>query len=118
MRFLVDECTGPAVALWLRSQGHDVFSIFEEARGITDNQIIKKAFEEQRILLTNDKDFGEKVYKNKLPHCGVILLRLQDERSTVKIDIIQKLLNEYANDISGCFVIVTEHQVRFANKKT
>ena len=33
MRFLVDECTGPAVARWLREQSHDVFSVFEEARG-------------------------------------------------------------------------------------
>jgi hypothetical protein len=36
MRFLVDECTGPAVAAWLKDQGYDVFSIFEKARGIND----------------------------------------------------------------------------------
>jgi len=34
MRFLVDECTGPAVAEWLRNQKHEVFSVFEEARGM------------------------------------------------------------------------------------
>ena len=34
MRFLVDECTGPKVAEWLRGQGHEVFSVFEEARGL------------------------------------------------------------------------------------
>ena len=43
MRFLVDECTGPKVADWLRSQNFEVFSIFEEARGIKDDLIIKKA---------------------------------------------------------------------------
>lgn len=32
MRFLVDECTGPAVARWLRDLSHEVFSIYEEAR--------------------------------------------------------------------------------------
>ncbi len=32
MRFLVDECTGPVVAQWLREQGYDVFSVFEESR--------------------------------------------------------------------------------------
>ena len=32
MRFLVDECTGPAVARWLRDQSHQVFSVYEEAR--------------------------------------------------------------------------------------
>lgn len=36
MRFLVDECTGPVVARWLRAQQHQVFSVYEEARGMPD----------------------------------------------------------------------------------
>jgi predicted nuclease of predicted toxin-antitoxin system len=63
MRFLVDESTGPAVAEWLRQQGHDVFSVYDEARGMDDNGIIQKASTENWILVTNDKDFGEKVYR-------------------------------------------------------
>ena len=59
MRFLVDECTGPAVAEWLRDHSHEVFSVFEEARGMDDDAIIRKAFAENWILITNDKDFGE-----------------------------------------------------------
>ena len=37
MRFLVDECTGPAVARWLRQQGYEVFSVYEQARGWFNN---------------------------------------------------------------------------------
>ena len=62
MRFLVDECTGPAVANWLRDQGYEVFSVYHEARGLEDNDVIEKAFIENWILITNDKDFGEKVF--------------------------------------------------------
>ena len=40
MRFLVDECTGPTVASWLRDNGYEVFSVFEDARGMEDNDII------------------------------------------------------------------------------
>ena len=40
MRFLVDECTGPKLAQWLREQGHEVFSIYDKARGMEDNDII------------------------------------------------------------------------------
>ena len=58
MRFLVDECTGPAVAEWLRREGHKVFSVYDEARGLDDETIIQKAFTENWILITNDKDFG------------------------------------------------------------
>jgi predicted nuclease of predicted toxin-antitoxin system len=36
MRFLVDECTGTEVARWLKKEGYEVFSVYEEARGITD----------------------------------------------------------------------------------
>ncbi|NTW36447.1 MAG: DUF5615 family PIN-like protein [Syntrophobacteraceae bacterium] len=44
MRFLVDECTGPAVARWLRAQQHDVFSVYEEAIGMDDEEVIQRAF--------------------------------------------------------------------------
>ena len=30
LKFLVDECTGPSVARWLREQGHEVFSVYEQ----------------------------------------------------------------------------------------
>ena len=80
MRFLVDECTGPAVARWLRDQSHEIFSVYEEARGMADDDILDKAFSEHWILITNDKDFGDKVYRDKRPHHGVIFL--SDARET------------------------------------
>ena len=58
MRFLVDECAGPAVARWLRELGHEIFSVFDEARGLDDDRILSQAFAEKRIPITNDKDFG------------------------------------------------------------
>ena len=114
MRFLVDECTGPAVARWLRQQNHAVFSVYKEARGMDDDEIIQKAFDEVWILITNDKDFGEKVYRERYPHRGVVLLRLEDERVSSKIDAIRRLLRDYAEQIPDCFVVVTETRVRFA----
>ncbi len=74
MRFLVDECTGPAVARWLRAEGHQVFSVYDEARGMDDEQVIQKAFADNWILITNDKDFGQRVYRERRPHRGVVLL--------------------------------------------
>ncbi len=114
MRFLVDECTGPAVAHWLRERKHEVFSVYEQARGMDDDAIIQKAFAEDWILITNDKDFGEKVYREQRLHRGIVLLRLEDERAISKIDTIRRLLERYADQLSGHFVVVTETQVRFA----
>ena len=114
MRFVVDECTGPAVARWLREQGHDVFSVFEQGRGMSDDDAIQMAFAENRILVTNDKDFGEKVYRERRPHRGVILYRLEDERSDSKIAVMRRLLENHADRLAGQFVVVTETAVRFA----
>ncbi|MCX6028522.1 MAG: DUF5615 family PIN-like protein [Chloroflexi bacterium] len=116
MRFLVDECTGPAVALWLCEHGHDVFSVYDEARGVDDPDVVQKAFAENRILITNDKDFGERIYREGRPHRGVVLLRLEDERASVKIDTIRRLLAGYADQLADHFVVVTEERVRFARK--
>lgn len=97
MRFLVDECTGPAVAHWLQRQGHEVFSVTEDW-----------------ILVTNDKGLGEKVYRERHPHKGVVLLRLDDERASSKIETMRRLLEGYAERLVDQFVTVTETQVRFA----
>ena len=115
MRFLVDECTGPALAKCLREQGHEVFSVFEEAQGIDDDAVIRKALEEDWILITNDKDFGAKVYRDRILHAGVILLRLEDERNQIKINALAQLLDQYSDRLVNNFVVVTENQVRFAS---
>ena len=114
MRFLVDECTGPRVAAWLVSQGHQVFSVFDEARGIEDEEVIRKAYAESWILITNDKDFGEKVYRERYPHHGVVLMRLEVERAANKIEVLRRLLDGYANRLADSFVVVTDMHVRFA----
>ena len=67
MRFLVDECIGPAVARWLSDQGHEVLSVYDQARGVNDDSVIERAYVEGWIILTSDKDFGEKVYREQRP---------------------------------------------------
>lgn len=116
MRFLVDECTGSRLAHWLREQGHEVFSVYDEARGIDDDQIIQKASDENWILITNDKDFGARVYREHQSHRGVVFLRLKDERASNKIEILRRLLGAYADRLADHFIVVSETRVRFAKK--
>ena len=116
MRFIVDENTGPEVATWLKKQGHEVFSVYEQARDLDYDSIIKKANTENFILITNDKDFGEKVYKGNKKHKGIVLPRLADERSAVKIETIKLLLENYPDKLAENFTVVTETGVRFARK--
>ena len=113
MRFLVDENAGPSVARWLRGQGHDVLSIYESARGLSDSEVMRLAVDEERILITSDKDFGDKVYRERQPHRGVVLLRLRDERLSIKLAILERLLASYADRLPDQFVVVSERRVRF-----
>ena len=114
MRFLVDECTGSKVAEWLRDANYEVFSVFDQARGMTDDDILAKALTENWILITNDKDFGEMVFRERRNHHGVVFMRLDDERATNKIEVLRRLLESYAEKLPKEFVVVTETKVRFA----
>jgi predicted nuclease of predicted toxin-antitoxin system len=116
MRFLVDECTGPKVAEWLRQRNHEVFSVFDDAAGMADDDVLKKALDENWILITNDKDFGEKIYRDRNQHKGVVFLRLEDERAASKIAVLEKLLENHAGNLADKFIVVTENKVRFARE--
>lgn len=114
MKFLVDECSGPKLANWLKNEGYEVFSVYDQARGSDDEKLIKKAFHENWILITNDKDFGDKVFREKRQHHGIIFLRLKDERAQIKIETTKNLLKKYKAQLHNNFTVVSETKVRFA----
>ncbi len=114
-KFLVDECTGPNVAKWLTNNGYVVYSVFDENPGISDVEIIKKATEENWVIITNDKDFGDLVFRDHQQHSGIILLRLKNERSIHKINCLKKLLEQFSDEIDNNFIIVTETSIRITN---
>jgi predicted nuclease of predicted toxin-antitoxin system len=98
-------------------QCHEVFSVYDEARGMLDDDILDKAYSEKWVLITKDKDFGEKIYRRNLPHSGVAFLRLQDERAAAKIAVLSNLLTFYSDRLPNCFVVVTESRVRFGRRR-
>jgi predicted nuclease of predicted toxin-antitoxin system len=107
---------GLLARIGFRQRGYEVFSVYEQARGIPDDEIIAKANSEKWILITNDKDFEEKIFRYKQSHEGVILLRLDDERAKNKIDSLQKLLENHSDKVETNFIVVTENRVRIAQK--
>lgn len=97
MKFITDENLGIKIPQFLKSLGYDVISVIEVALSKPDTDILKLANEENRILLTTDKDFGELVFKEKLIHSGVILLRLKDESVENKKKVILRELKSGRN---------------------
>ena len=66
MRFLLDENTDFTLVAFLQQLGHDVTCIAHDyPAALKDTQVLSIAASEQRILITNDKDFGELIVRRK-----------------------------------------------------
>lgn len=116
MDFIVDECTGTAVAEDLRAARHDVVVVAESMSQADDQTILNRAFDEKRILITNDKDFGELVFRKGFLHHGVLLLRLQDDSSANRVRVVKTVLGQYGELLKMNFLVATETQVRVRRK--
>lgn len=116
MQFIVDESTGASVIEYLRKAGHDVLAIRETLPQALDSDILTLAETEERILVTNDKDFGDLVFRSGKTHHGILLLRLRDERRQNKIRIIESVIDQYGSRLKGNFVVATERGVRIRTR--
>ncbi len=78
MRLLINENIPLASVAVLRKAGHDVGSVTEDSPGISDETVMQRAHAEDRIVVTFDRDYGELVFRRRLPTPGgVLYLRLQ-----------------------------------------
>lgn len=112
MRFLLNENIPGTVIHVLRDRGHDVLSAKETMAGNPDKLILERAQKENRLLVTQDKHFGELAFRVGLPsECGVILFRLEgsnpEEDNRRILDTIESRM-----DWSGNFSVVTEKHIR------
>lgn len=112
VKFIVDESTGVAVAAYLRAAGHDVVAVSETIPHADDETVLARAANEARILVTNDKDFGELVFRSGYGHHGVVLLRLRDESAGNRVRVMKAIMEEYGNRLPGHFTVATEGRVR------
>jgi predicted nuclease of predicted toxin-antitoxin system len=112
LRFIVDESAGVAVVEYLRGVGHDVLSVAESMLGAEDQDILGLAVGEGRILVTNDKDFGELIFRGGQAHCGVLLIRLRDESVSNRVRVLKIVLEQYGDRLAGHFTVATDGGVR------
>ena len=75
LKFLADECCDLGLVTLLRAEGHDVRYQLEEKPSALDHDILEDAYKQERVLSTEDKDFGELVYRLRKPAKGIILIR-------------------------------------------
>ncbi len=112
MRFLFDQSTDRRLAPYLRRLGHDVTIVaVDHPPGTPDFQVLTIAHQEQRILVTEDRDFGELVFRRGRPHSGIIYLRLQPMELDEKLDRLDRVLRHYGDRLEQ-FIVVSAHRIR------
>jgi predicted nuclease of predicted toxin-antitoxin system len=112
LRFLANEnFPGDAVRALTRT-GYDVAWILKDAPGSSDDEVLKKAMEEERTLITFDKDFGELAFKRGLPaSCGIILFRIPLLSPQYVVKIVEEALKS-RDDWAGYFSVVEMSRIR------
>ena len=74
---------------------------------------LSDAYDDNRILLTEDKDFGELVYRLRRPSKGIVLIRIDVEDRQLKKVMLSKLISQYSDRLAGAFVVVETSRFRF-----
>ena len=97
----------------LRGDGHDVIYIKEIAAGADDATVLQMAADQDRILITDDKDFGELVVRLGLPAYGILFLRMNPADSAVKLDRLREVIATHGDRFRGSLAVVDEAKVRF-----
>lgn len=116
MNFVADEsCAGP-VTRALRAAGHDVVAIAEVSPGATDEEVLERALNDKRILITEDRDFGELIYARRRGSAGVILVRFDSRARHIKPATVIQAVSELGTRLENAFTIVEPGRVRISGR--
>jgi predicted nuclease of predicted toxin-antitoxin system len=70
LKFLIDVGVGGGIEIYLREEGYDTKAVREIEPQMEDEEIIRLAVSENRMVVTMDKDFGELAYRSSMKHSG------------------------------------------------
>ncbi len=112
MLFLADESCDACMTRILREDGHDVLAVSGIHQGANDSTVINLALSMSRILLTEDKDFGQLVYASGHGHCGVILLRYPFPLRRHITEQLSTLVRNRGESLARSFTVIEPGRIR------
>ncbi|MFN0051139.1 MAG: DUF5615 family PIN-like protein [Planctomycetales bacterium] len=117
MKFLLDVCVSSrALRTFLVGQGHDVLSALDVDPRSSDERLMELALAHERILVTEDKDFGELVFVRGLPHGPIV--RLMELTVEGQVEGMAELLEQHSAELVGSVVVIVTHgRIRFRRLK-
>lgn len=110
--FIIDVGVGRIIEHWLQQQSFSVIGIRSLNPEMADIEIIELANKKNAIIISMDKDFGELIFKNKIQHKGVLLLRLEDAVAEEKLAVIQNIFPEQLLAIKNKFAVYQNGKLR------
>jgi predicted nuclease of predicted toxin-antitoxin system len=114
---LADENIDDRIIASLRHKGISVYSVKESNRGISDELVIALSQNPNRLILTEDKDFGEWVYAHQKTDISVILLRYHYKDTFLMIDILLNVLESKKEYLFGKYTTITVDKIRIRSLK-
>jgi len=114
MKLLADMGISPKTVVFLRELGHDAIHLHEQGlERLRDAEILCKARDERRIVLTHDLDFAELVSASRAQLPSVVVFRLRSMRPENVNQHLRKVLEQHGADLKhGAIVSVSEGQAR------
>ena len=112
LKLLADENIARDMVTWLRHQGCDVLHAAETLVQELDSVLLRTAEAEGRLLFTEDKDFGELVFRDRLNSHGIVLLRLGKLAISERIVRLAEAWSVIQSNPSGRLIVITEHKIR------
>jgi len=112
LSLLADENIDQRLVSSLRLAGIFVYSVAESSPGITDEEVMTLSENLSAMILTDDKDFGEIVFRKQMSCRGIVLLRLTGVDYSCKADHVIRVIDRYGSEMIGNFVVITAERVR------
>ena len=112
MNLVADENIDRGIIERLRRDGHLVDWIAELSPSVSDEEVLRLAVEGGAVLVTEDKDFGELVYRCGLAHSGVLLVRLEGLDNSSKAEMVSRVIQENLAELPGAFAVLSSDSVR------
>ena len=119
MRVKLDENLPAMVAALLRERGFDADTVIDEGlAGSRDEDLLAAMREQDRMIVTLDRGFGDIRRHPPGSHPGIVVLRLSDAALATRATVMQLLDNHDLENLSGTITVVQHGSLRIRHPAT
>ncbi len=111
---MVDAGVGTSVERLLRELDYPMVAVRDINPHMPDTEVLNLAAAHAAIVITMDKDFGDLVFKERRPHHGILLLRLEEATGAERAAVVRLILAQHAAELPGRFAVFQNDRLRIS----